>query len=362
MRSIIAILLIGVAAGYASWRILRPAPEAGPRSIRPAWTGARIEEAKGFTVLRLAGSPREKGRGHGERLRDRIQALLRRVQPADSGLAAFAIDTCGARIGPSLPDDYRAEIEGIAEGAQLRFEEILYLNTRFDLRAYELAGGKSGGIGFAASAAVGHGPEVVRRFERADLDGRPEDLVIFVHLDEVPTVLVGLPGMVGGFLGSYGSVDADRRGAALRPLQSAPTPVLTGLPWPLLLRSLLVTPPVPGKPLAARPTLDASLPYVLGPGRIGTVDLSPRGAVWHAGSGDFVAANPDALAGEGETVRSGRLDESRERLSRERARRVMAGQAPAAQVAVRIRASAGGVHVAVHRDGVRFLHSIRFRD
>ena len=80
------------------------------------------------------------------------------------------------------------------------------------------------------------------------------------------------------------------------------------------------------------------------------------------GSGDFVAANPDALAGEGAIVQEAELDESRQRLGRERARRVMAGQAPARQVAVRLRASAGGVRVAVYRDGVRFLHSIRYRD
>jgi len=360
MRSLGAILLIVAALGYAAWRIGRTPADSGAESVRPEWTGARVDEARGLTVMRLAGTPREKGIGHGERLRTRIRALFEAVKPSDPGLSAFAVTTCGQQIGPRLPAPYREEIEGIAEGAGLAFDEVLYLNTRFDLRAYELAGGSGDGIGFGEAAGVGSGPEVLRLFDPADLDGRAQELVVFVHLDEVPTVLVGMPGMVGGFLGARG-IEA-RVGAALRPIQGAPTPVLTGLPWPLFLRRLLESPVVPGDPLPAPVTLEASIAFVPATGPLGTLDVSPRGAAWHSFPGDYAVAQSGAIAGEGTQVEERELDASRLAVQTERARRVMAGQVPARLVGVRLRASPGGVVATVYRDGVRFARSIRYRD
>jgi len=225
--------LVAAAAGFAAWRIVGQSVETASASMRPAWTGARVEEAPGLTIVRLAGSPHEKGLGHGTRLRSRIRALFEAVKPRDAGLAAVAISTGGQYFGSRLPQAYAEEIAGIAEGCGLSFEEVLYLNTRFDLRAYELAGGSAGGLGFAEAAAIGKGPEVLRLFDPSDLDGLARELIVFVHLDDLPLTLVGLPGMVGGFLGVRGI--EERVGGALRPIQGAATPVLTGLPWPLFL-------------------------------------------------------------------------------------------------------------------------------
>jgi len=360
MRSLGAILLVAAAAGFAAWRIARP-PSAPPtKSVRPAWTGARVDTADGVTLVRLAGSPREKGLGHGTRLRERIRALFEAVQPKDEGLAALAIETGGKRFAERLPTAYAEEIEGIAEGCGLTFEQVLYLNSRFDLRAFELAGGDADSIGFGEAAAVGAGPEVVRRFHPTDLDGRAAELVVFVSLDDEPLVLVGFPGMVGGFLGVRGT--ADRVGGTLRPVQGAVTPALTGLPWPLFLRRLLEQPAAPGDPLPALATIDASIPFVRGGGEMGTLDVSPRGATWHPAPGDFAVAHPEPMAGESTIVREQELDPSRRTLRSERARRVMAGRPAGHLVSVRLRAGSEGVRIAIRRDGLRFARSIRYRD
>ena len=328
--------------------------------MRPAWTGARVDASGGVTVVRLAGTPREKGRGHGTRLRDHIQALFEAVKPQDEGLAALAIETGGKRFAERLPSAYFEEIEGIAEGCGLSFEQVLYLNSRFDLRAFELAGGDADSIGFREAAAVGKGPEIVRLFDPLDLDGMAAELVVFVSLDDEPLVMVGFPGMVGGFMGVRGT-DA-RVGGTLRPVQSAVTPALTGLPWPLFLRRLLEQPAMPGEPLPALATIDASIPFVRDSGLLGTFDVSPRGATWHPAPGDFAVAHPEPLAGESKVVQAGELDESRRTLRSERARRVMAGRPAARLVSVRLRAGAEGVRIVVQRDGLRFAKSIRYRD
>ena len=301
---------------------------------------------------------RESGTARG--LRARIRALFEAVKPQDEGLAALAIRTGGKQFAGRLPVAYKEEIEGIAEGCGLTFDEVLYLNSRFDLRAFELGGTGAGRIGFGEAAAVGSGPEVVRLFAPSDLDGRAAELVALVHLDDVPVVMVGLPGMVGGFLGLRGT--ASRVGGALRPVQGAVTPALTGLPWPMFLRRLLERPAAAGESLPALVTLDASIPFVQADGVLGTYDVSPRGATWHPAAGDFAVAHPEPLAGEGAVVEEGELDPSRRTLRSERARRVMAGKPDPRLVSVRLQAGAEGVRITIRRDGLRFAQSIRYRD
>ena len=170
---------------------------------------------------------------------------------------------------------------------------------------------------------------------------------MFIHLDEHPLTLVGLPGMAGALLG------CGRGGAgALRPVGNAPDPVLTGLAWPLLLRLLLDQPGAPALPAPA--TLDASV--VLDRGTPGTLDLSPRDSAWHPVGGAFALARPEPLSGEAA------VDAERARLGAEEARALFAAPPPARLVTVRLAALDGGVRVAIHRDGVAFAQVIRFAD
>lgn len=336
--------MVLAALGFALYQ-LRPEPPAPDRvDFTPAWTGARLEERDGFSVLRLAGTPRERGRAHGEQLRGRIEAWYERVRPRAGDTEALYVQSLGPRAAASLTPDLRAEIEGIAEGCGLSFEQIWYLNLRFELRGFH-----GGGVGFAGPAAVGSFHEVVRRFEPGDLGGPARELVVFVRLDPQPLVMVGLPGMAGGFIGVRG-----RRGATLRPVQEAPTPVLTGLPWTLLLRRLLEADAVDTLPAAA--TLDASAPVVRADGTVGTLDLSPRAAIWHETAGDFAMAHPEPLSERPD------IDVARLRQRVERARRILTETPPARQVSVRLKAGDAGVRITVEDRGVPVSQSIRYAD
>ncbi|MHC4850360.1 MAG: C45 family peptidase [Planctomycetota bacterium] len=338
IRSAVALLVLVAALVLAVGKLVPDAPDEQRRSFVPNWTGARESNPAGMTILRLAGTPKERGQAHGERLKERIVAWYERVRPPEGEEALF-VQTLGPRAAAALTPELRAELEGIAAGSGLSFEQIWYLNLRFDLQGFKRRG-------FSEAAAVRAPGEVLRRFARSDLDDHPQELVIFVHLVAQPLVLVGLPGMAGGFAGTRGP-----RAAALRPVQEAPTPAMTGLAWPVLLRLLLER---DGHELAAPATIDASVP--LTDGATGTLDISPRGATWHAVEGGFAVAHPEPLSAEPP------MDDERLRTRSIRAQRLFSERPPDHLVTVRLRSTAEGVHVTIHRDGVRFRQVIRFAD
>jgi hypothetical protein len=335
MRSAFVVGILACAVGFAVWRLLPDPAGEPPRTSVPAWTGGRLTEVPGMTILRLAGSPREKGRAHGERLKERIRARYERLDPSP-----FYVDTLGPRAAAALPPELREEIEGIAEGCGLRFQEVWYLNLRFDFAAFE-------DPGFHEEAAVAADGRVLARFDAADLEDDPRELCVFVHLDERPLVLVGLPGMAGGFLGS-GAFGV----GAVRPTRNAPDPVLTGLAWPLLFRLLLEQEGEPRLPAPA--SLDASA--VLERGAVGTLDFSPRTATWHPLDTEFAMARREPLSD------AGTLDEASVRLSAQRARQLFAAPPPGNRIVVRLARGEDGVTVVVERNGVRFARMIRWTD
>jgi hypothetical protein len=275
MRKVVAVLLVVVVAAaiHLGLRAGSDGADTGP----PA--GASLKLTDGILVLRLAGPPRAKGRAHGAALADRIRSELERVRPSEPGVAQVAIETCGERLLPFLPKEMRAELEGLAEGAGLTVAEALYLNTRFELTSFRLARGVRP-ADLEGEAAVGPGPEVCRRFATERLVQEPTALVVMVHEDrDPPLVLVGPPGMIGGLVGLRGDV-----AGALCPMQGQVSPVLNGLVWPLLLRHLLEHPPGPGDALSAKVTLAASIPLRATDGRVGTLNVMPSGAArWYEG-------------------------------------------------------------------------------
>jgi hypothetical protein len=309
MRKVLAVLLVALAAaGIHLW--LR----AG-RGGTPASTGAGLRMMDGIAVLRLAGPPREKGQAHGVALADRIRSELEQVLPSEPGLRKVAVETCGARLLPFVPREMRAELEGLADGAGITPAEALYLNTRFELASYRLAGGDLRPADLAGVAAVGPGPEVCRRFATDRLLGGVDTLlVVTVHEDrDPPLVLVGLPGMIGGLAGLRGEV-----AGALCPVPGQDSPVLNGLVWPLLLRHLLEHPPGPGGALPAKATVAASIPLRTTGGRVGTLNVTPAGAAWYAGR-TFAATVEDMQAddsGEAHVARAGAILAMEERAQR----------------------------------------------
>jgi hypothetical protein len=243
--------------------------------------GARVEEREGITIVRLAGPPRSKGRALGRALEARIRAELERALPADPGLREFVVRTCGERLAAFLPPEYREEIEGIAEGAGIAFEEVLLLNTRYELAGHGLAR-EEGDL--AGPGAVGPGPEAGRLFA----DGAVGELVVVIHDDEDPPLaLVARPGMAGGFLGARGDI-----AAAIKPMQSQTPPDLGGLVWTLLLRRLLEAPRAP----PAHVTGPVSVAMAV-PDGAGTLNLAVWGATWYAAGGSRSLTTEEPVRG-----------------------------------------------------------------
>jgi hypothetical protein len=275
MRKVLAVLLVVlVAGGLHLWLRGR---RSGPPATAPAEASLTLSD--GIAVLHVSGPPRAKGRAHGAALAERIRAELERVRPSDPGLRQVAVETCSSRLLPFVPEKMRAELEGLAEGAGITVAEALFLNTRFELASFRLARGLRP-ADLAGEAAVGPGPEVCRLFATGRLVEEPATLVVVVHEDhDPPLVLVGLPGMIGGLAGLRGEV-----AGALCPEPGQVSPVLHGLVWPLLLRRLLERPPGPGAALPAKVTLAASIPMRAAVGRVGTLNVTPSGAArWFAG-------------------------------------------------------------------------------
>jgi hypothetical protein len=227
----------------------------------------RVEEHGGITVVRISGPPRNRGRALGAALRQRIRQELERALPADPGVRDFVLESAGERLQGFLPAAYREEIEGIAEGAQISFEEALLLDTRYELKAHHLAR-EEGDL--AGEGAVGPGPEAGRLFVTATVS----DLVVVIHEDRVPPLaLLARPGMTGGFLGVSGNV-----AAVARPAPSETPPDLGGLVWTLLLRRLVEAPRDPPPEATGRLKVAMARPD----GTAGTLSLDVSGATWHA--------------------------------------------------------------------------------
>lgn len=337
MRETILVLGLGAVTLAVFFALGSGGPE--PAENRPS---ARVGRA-----LFLTGSAKEKGVAHGRLLGDQIRAALRRWKPADPGGAKFAIYTCGDRILPALPVALREEIEGIADGARIDLHEALFLNTRFELAAHRLV--KSGARFDGPAAVSTSGPTAFQRFAGMD----PAQLIVFVHEDtDPPLVLVGLPGMVGGFLGVAGTA-----AAALRPMRSETRPLLNRAPWPTLLRSLIETPPTEGAALAMPPTLAASVPMVRPDGEVGSLNLSPAGATWYPGFDGFALATEEAVTGEGGRVAVGRWTAAERLAASDTARDLISASPVSGAVSVRLKAGPAGVELTV--DGVREV--VRFR-
>jgi len=109
-----------------------------------------VEQYKGLTILRLAGSPYEMGLRHGRARKEQIRAILRRY----ADLAGTRWDQL-ARLDDALsqpetyfgPDDLD-ELRGIAAGACVTPQSVIAHNLRLYL------GTGSGGVHFAISAGT----------------------------------------------------------------------------------------------------------------------------------------------------------------------------------------------------------------
>ncbi|HEM60737.1 MAG TPA: hypothetical protein ENO24_00440, partial [Chloroflexi bacterium] len=138
-RLIIPLLFLGLA--LSSWLApgaLVPADEPAPL-VSTAAVGAELENREGLPVLHLGGSPYEIGYQHGSLLREQIRAGIHQQVYAglvrDKGIPHILL-LCRAReIEALLPEEYRQEMKGLADGAGLSYLQILALNSAHELAA-----------------------------------------------------------------------------------------------------------------------------------------------------------------------------------------------------------------------------------
>lgn len=304
--------------------------------------GARVVARDGVTIVRVAGSPRDKGRALGRALRERIRDELKRALPAEEGVADFAVKTCGERLAPFLPPALREEVEGLAEGAGISFHEALFLDTRYEIAAFGLA---RSAADLPSEGAAGPGPEAACILPTAAAEG----LVVVVHEDEdPPLVLVARPGMTGGFLGTRGDV-----AGAMRPIRADVPPPLHGLVWTLVFRHLLEKGP---DLLPNDTTGPLSVALALPGGRAATLNLSVAGAAMRDAEGRSAVTTDEPV----EARQPGKLPHLR-RVPAEEARiaaeaaRVLGGGPPPGSVRVRLRGGASGTLVLEGAEGTRTI-------
>lgn len=303
---------------------------------------AALEEREGVLLVRVSGPPAAKGQRLGEALAGRIREEVTRSLPEDPGVREFALATCGEKLSQYLPAHVRAEIEGVARGAGIRFEEALFLDTRFEIAAFGLAGPSAD---LPAEGAVGPGPEAACLLPLEASRG----LVVVIHEDlDPPLVLVTRPGMTGALLGARGDV-----AAVMRPVRDEATPPLTGLVWTLLFRRVLEEAPEEPKEPGTGPL---SIAMTLPGGTAATLSLGVAGAAWYRGSGPHsLTTDEPAVARRAATTARLERDGATAARVAEGAAALLGGPPPGGMARVSLRGGGSAVLVIDGPDGRRTI-------
>ncbi len=320
----VLVVALAVAATLFSWS--KRGGSGGGATAR-----ARVEEREGVLIVRVSGPGRAKGKALGEALRERIRAELSRALP-EEGMREFAVRTCGERLARFLPGAYRLEIEGVAEGAGISFEEALFLDTRFEISAFGLA---EGARDLPREGAVGPGPEAACLLPAE----AARDLVVVLHEDrDPPLALVARPGMTGGFLGALGDV-----AAVMRPIREQATPPLNGLVWTLLFRRVLEGAPEDPDEEGTGPF---SVAMTLRGRTAATFNLGGSGAAWYGATGPRAMTTDEPVAPR-RAARAPHLERDAQASARitEAAALLLAGAPPPGMVRVSLRGGATGILV-----------------
>ena len=133
VRPAIQLLLIVCLAGFSSAADIMPS--AAPQIIARCGRGS-LMEISSQKVLLVAGSPYEMGYQHGFLLKDKIKSLVETVlliaRAADShevnDFFNGSIEKAFIRTRPFIPKRYLEEMRGLADGAQLPYEDVLLAN------------------------------------------------------------------------------------------------------------------------------------------------------------------------------------------------------------------------------------------
>ncbi|MCZ6633359.1 MAG: C45 family autoproteolytic acyltransferase/hydrolase [bacterium] len=193
--------------------------------------------------LEVTGSPRERGRAHGEAFRETIRTLLdAHFEDLENGVEpltkARAIEISGSYLEPAenYAPDLVAEARGIAEGADAPFEEILALNAFLDLYDHLSNAFIKGGCTtlMAPGEIDGTGAVIGQNYDLHTIFA-PAAVVIKIVGEACPDALVYTS---AGMLGCAG-LNSEGIGVVINnlvPADSGP-----GVPYPFVIRGILAS-------------------------------------------------------------------------------------------------------------------------
>jgi len=176
-RLLITLLLIATAAGC------------GRVVTTPQPVNGTLETINGFYVLHVWGSPAEMGRAHGTLLKTQIanliQGYLINGLVKDFGIPWAMIVQFARFYEAGMPEDFKAELHGIAEGAGIDYDEVLVGQLIVDLTALAVASATIESSSFLAKGGATSGEVVIHgaNIEWADYNNALRDNLVIIYYE-----------------------------------------------------------------------------------------------------------------------------------------------------------------------------------
>jgi isopenicillin-N N-acyltransferase-like protein len=118
-----------------------------------------LEDVDGLLVLHVKGSPYEMGYQYGFLLRDNIQASIQSGIQYWADMFGYSYEyfvTLAQAIEPCIPQEYIQEMQGLADGADMNYIDVLIYQALPDVAFVESLGGCSGFAVFGDATVEGH--------------------------------------------------------------------------------------------------------------------------------------------------------------------------------------------------------------
>lgn len=157
---------------------------------------SRFFTVRGLPVLMLWGPPHAAGRIHGERFRPQIQRLIHQVLekkflgPHPQKIKAEMLRYLKGGLA-RLPARLRAELQGLAQGAEVSLEDIYLLNFYAETTLYPACSL----LGVLGSRSAGRHLLVGRNLDWPHLEGTPIILLAYGAPGTIPFAALTLPGI-----------------------------------------------------------------------------------------------------------------------------------------------------------------------
>ncbi|MEW6200990.1 MAG: C45 family peptidase [bacterium] len=209
--------------------------------VAATYNSGRLEMVEGVRVVYLSGTPHEIGVQHGALLKKEINFLIKYFFEERGnifGATPDALATAAKILERHIPEEYVEEMRGIAEGAGVGYEKILYSNIFLDVVSADWVGVKPNCSNFAVLGGVTRNGDVIHG---RNLDWSSDKLLVLANTvffitpaEGVPLASVSWPGMAGTLTG----INAEQ--ISMGEMTSITSDAsLDGMPFMIHLRKLL---------------------------------------------------------------------------------------------------------------------------